>query len=232
MTRYNYKTISVKPHFRTYYTNNGTVQKWIKEHPRKIKSSMTLTQKANIKKTSLTGTMTKEIPQNLIEGVKKIAKDQDYEYSIDIDFERKEEVPQQMLITKGGKSETIKVGDFELFGHTHPHEPYPRPSNQDLRILQPLRPEFIVAGKTGKTILINIEDYNKWYIWKNGKNDISINTLSNMDSKWGRERLFKLTGVQVYPMMKNIKIEMVNDPHYEKKFPRIPAPYMKKWHSE
>lgn len=209
------------------------VKKWIEEHPRRIKSSMVITQKANVKKNVLySRTMTKEIPENLIEGVKTLAMDQDHEYSIDIDFERKDKMPQQMLIMSGGRRETVKVGDFELFGHTHPTQAYPGPSNTDLRILIPLKPEFIISQKTGKTIILNIENYKKWQHWKASGKDIPHRTLSLMDTKWRRDQVFDWCGVRVYPMMKNVKLEMVDDPHYEKIFPRVKPSLMSQWQSE
>lgn len=236
MVQYGYKTISVKRHRRTYYikTASGSyrpVKKWIKQHPRKIKTSMKITQKANVKNKVpyISITMTKEIPQNLIDGVRKLTKDQEHEFSIDIDFERKDEIPQQMLIMKGGKRSTLKIGDFELFGHTHPGHTYPYPSNTDLRILLPLRPEFIIAGKSGKTIIMNIENYDKWQKWKNSGTNIRPNLV---DTTWGRDKIYEQTGVRVYPMMKKVKIELIDDPHYEKQFPRAPKPFVEKWHSK
>lgn len=235
MVRYNYRRIPVKTHTRTYYVNDGnggykSVEKRIASHTRRIKTGMTITQPAKVKNKVpyIARTMTKEIPPNLIEGVQKLAKDQEYEYSIDIDFERKEETPQQMLVMRGGKRETTKIGDFELFGHTHPHEAYPYPSNIDLQNLAPLKPEFIIAQKTGKAILINIEDYKKWFNWKyyGPKVDTRI-----IEFEQGRKKIFNKTGVMIYPMMKNIKIEMKDDPHYEKHFPRTSKDYLKKWHS-
>lgn len=192
---------------------------------------MTITQKANVKNKVpyIARTMTKEIPPNLIEGVQKLAKDQKHEYSIDIDFERKEELPQQMLIMKGGRRETIKVGDFELFGHTHPDESFPYPSNQDLKILIPLKPEFIIAQKTGKTIILNIENYEKWQDWRYYGADVNVRSVEYEE---GRKKIFNQTGVKVYPMMKNIKIELKDDPHYEKRFPRASKSTIEKWHSK
>jgi len=236
MVRYGYKTTTVTPHYRTYTVNDGKggykqIKRWIERHPRRIKTGMTITQKGQVKNKIpyIARTMTKEIPENLIEGVRKLVKDQDHEYSIDIDFERRDNIPQQMLIMRGGRRETIKVGDFELFGHTHPDESYPHPSNTDLRILYPLKPEFIIAQKTGKTILLNIENYPKWVNWKYYGTDVRTNLV---DSKYGRDKIFEKTGVRVYPLLKNVKIELQDDPHYEKRFPRASKTIIEKWHSK
>jgi len=231
---YNIRNIKVKGHYRTYRKGSypgpyKDVRKYIKVHNRKISQLNFIPLSKDIKNRSFgQTTMIKKIPDNLIEGVQKLSMDQEHEYSIDIDFEREMEAPEQMLVMKGGRRTTTKVGDFELFGHTHPGQSYPQPSNVDLRIMHPLQPEFIVAQNTGKTIILNIEDYDKWYKWKESGKDIST---QRAEFEWGRNYIFNETGIKIYPMVKNLKIELRDDRHPEKQFPRVSKDKVIAWHT-
>lgn len=204
-------------------------------------------------------TMEKEIPDNIAKGFKEMAKNP-REYSIAVDFERKIEQPQRIAIIEGGKTETLRISDFELYGHTHPNEVTPGPSTADLRNMKYLTPEFIVAGKSGKIIILNIEDkqkYEKWreqkyhekgatcpynysdyqriLRWKKYKNDKEAKNVSYFNllgSKKGREMFFDITGVKVYPYRKTTKIETVDDPRLEKRMPSFPQRYLRKYHAK
>jgi len=152
--------------------------------------------------------MTKKIDPDLAKGLKEMAKGHDKEYSIGLDFERYQEQPERVIVVEGGKGETIKINDFEMFGHTHPGHTYAIPSSADLRNLEPLKPEFIIAGKSGKMTIFNIEDEKKYEHWrkqsqkyfmadnslpindkmarnlkhrKKYKNDINVNVMSDKD---------------------------------------------------
>ncbi len=201
-------------------------------------------------------TMKKKIPHNLMKGFKEIAKD-NYEHSIMVDFERKLQLPQRTAIIKGGPSQTLKYYDFELFGHTHPHALIPNPSLADLINMEPLKPEFIIAGSSGKTIILNIENetiYDKWIdkkpynpnVFAIDQEDISklqerkkyqnddltkkITPGNILKSKRGREMFFDFTGIRVYPYKKNTTIELEDDPIYEKRMPNISTETLKKYH--
>jgi len=233
MARRQYRTIPVKGHYRSYtiggypgpYTD---VKKWIEPHTRKISKLTVITQSANVKRRfPYYETMTKEVPQNLLDAIKTLVKDQDHEYSIDLDFERRLDSPEQMLVMKGGKRETVKITDFEMFGHTHPGQKYPYPSNTDLRALKPLRPEFIVAH-SGKAIVMNIEDFDKWKQYRNSDKYVALNWT---ETKRGRDFIFNNTGVRIYPFVKPLKIEVKDDPHPEKMFPRVSPSTVAKWHA-
>ena len=235
MARQNYREIKVKGHYNTYTVGNykdgyKQVKKWIPEGTRKIKKVFMITQKQNVKNATLmfNKTMVKTIPQNLIDSIKALVKDADHEYSIDIDFERHLESPEQMLIMKGGERETLKHNDFEIFGHSHPNQKYPSPSNVDLKNLKLLKPEFLVAN-TGKAIIMNIENWNKWRAYKDSDKNVQTHGLSE---EYYRKRLFEKTGVRVYPFTKELKIEMIDDNVKEKRFPRASTYYMEKWESK
>ncbi len=225
------RSISVKGHYRTYYVTDGKggykqKRKYIKKHKRTIKHLKGITIPTSMKaRLGSPRTMTKKVPDNLIEGIKTLCKDQDHEYSVDIDFERTLDTPEQMLVMKGGPHSTIKVGDFEMFGHTHPNMSYPHPSIADLHSMQLMHPEFIVAQKTGKTIILNIEDFDRWREWKaaHSYRENKHTRAGTVDSKYGRDAFFRRTGVRAYPMVKNLKIELRDDPHREKTFPRTKA---------
>lgn len=234
MARQIHSKINVKGHYRTYYVVDGkggykSIKKWIPAHKRKHKKLIMITQKQNVKNRFPTQKlMVKQVPQNLIDAIKSLVKNTNHEYSIDLDFERHLETPEQMLFMKGGFSQTIKVGDFELFGHTHPNSKEPAPSNVDLKNLIPLKPEFIVA-RSGKAIIMNIEDFDTWQKFRTSDKLADTNYVG---TEYGRERLLKQTGVKVYPFVKALKIEIVDDPRREKHFPRASSQYLSKWHSE
>lgn len=235
MARQNYREIKVKGHYNTYTVGNykdgyKQVQRWIPDGTRKIKKVFMITQKKNVKDATLLfdKTMVKTIPQNIIDSIKALVKSSDYEYSIDLDFERHLESPEQMLVMKGGKRQTLKHGDFEIFGHSHPSQKYPLPSNTDLKNLRLLKPEFLVA-RTGRAIIMNVEDWNKWRDYK--ESDKKADTGWATD-EYGRNRLFEQTGVRIYPLTKELKIEMIDDPIKEKRFPRASPYYLAEWETE
>ena len=76
---------------------------------------------------------------------------------------------------------------------------------------------------------MNIENYERWIMWKNYGKDVRTNLV---DSKYGRDKIYEETGVRIYPMMKNVKIELKDDPHYEKQFPRTSVSTLKKYHAK
>jgi len=108
--------------------------------------------------------MAKTLPDNLMKAFKEVGKD-NYEHSFWLDFERHLEQPERVAILKGGKSQTIKTRDFELFGHSHPDQIIPTPSTGDMLNLRALEPEFIVAGGSGKIFFMNIENQDKYEKW-------------------------------------------------------------------
>lgn len=187
--------------------------------------------------------MEKELEPNIVQSLKALSKNP-REYSIGLDFERKLRLPQTIVEVKGGEKQTIKFDDFEMFGHTHPDRVNANPSAADLRNLEMLRPEFIIAGKSGDMILLNIEDpqvYQKWRkkseglpkysralseedIKKYGENLLQQERMGKLlKYKKGRDVFYKETGVKIYPYKKGMKIEMIDDPNFEKKVPTIPA---------
>ena len=205
------------------------------------------------------GTMKKELPDNLAKAISEIGKD-DYEHSIAIDFERKMDQPQRMAVVEGGKVETIKIEDFEIYGHTHPNQDIPRASTGDLRNMNYMEPEFIVAGKSGKIFIYNIENPEKYRRWKRlnesnrpsdapvkygdfyiiqkrkkYKNNPKAQKVTPYDyeqSEIGRELFFEATGIKIYPYKKKTIIEMKDDPHYEKRMPSIPYHYREKYYKQ
>lgn len=205
-----------------------------------------------------TKTMEKELPHNIMEGIKEIGKD-DYEHSIAIDFEREIYQPQRMAVVEGGKTQTIRIDDFEIYGHTHPGEDTPRPSIADLITMEYLEPDFIVAGKSGKIHIYNIENpgqYLKWKIqhpYEKGSNPIHFGDIYKVlsddkyrnkpgigeltpynyeQTKLGREMFFDITGVKIYPYKKGTIIEMKDDPHFEKRMPTVQPKYQEKYYSQ
>lgn len=166
--------INVKSHKRKL--KNGKIIR-VRQHSRRVSAfkapklkkrikPLFLKQPQEIKRRANQRIMTKEIPENLIQGIKKITKNNDFEYAIAIDFERKFEQPERMFILKSGRSETIKIDDFELYGHTHPGHYCATPSTADLWNMKLLKPEFIIAGKSSHAILLNIENLEKYNAWK------------------------------------------------------------------
>lgn len=199
-------------------------------------------------------TMEKTLDHNLIQGLKEVAKS-DNEQSIALDFERNTWQPQRTVIMEGGKTQTLRIKDFEMFGHTHPNEIEPTPSTADLRSMKLLEPEFIVAGKTGKIYIMNIENKAKWEIWKaryyrqrpsahpipkdRFEKRIQEKPYKDHISKWrysdftetelGRQLFYEETGIRLIPYKNPTTIEMKDDPHYEKEMPTVPASYLRKW---
>ena len=222
-----------------------------------LRKSLEISQNENVKKWVYNkDTMTKTIPDNLAKGFKEIAKDKT-EHSIMVDFERGLNQPQRSAIVQGGKNETLKYEDFELYGHTHPNRSEPVPSTGDIRNMKYLEPEFIIAGGTGKMNIINIEDPNTYDRWKSRmsrKGGAShpirgerFDTLIKKDkykklhgqdyytitkSKEGRDLFFEETGVKIYPYKKKTTIEMKDDPHLEKKMPSVDPYHLKKWQNK
>lgn len=161
--------------------------------------------------------MAKEIPHDVMLSAKALAKNK-REYSIGIDFERELKNPQQIVAIQGAETFTYHLNeDFEFFGHTHPNVSEPHPSKNDLLNMKVGRPEFIVAGKTGKTIIVNIEDDNQYRKWKS--EDHLDYSWFDFNKKEYRDRYFKFTGVRVYKYRKGMIVTLINDPKLEKAFP-------------
>lgn len=247
------KKVQVTGHYKNVRTRDGIKRVWVKPYSRYGNGS-NIVQSSRIKKELNENTMVKDFPENIAEAVKEISKGE-YEHSIGIDFERLMEQPQRMVIIQGGKSETIKLEDFEMFGHTHPDWEEPIPSSADLESMYYLSPEFLVAGKTGKMIFMNIEDdeiHDKWIDKKLDPGDHPIPYKDYKDliksskysgkltpgdyenlntTKAGRELFFDYTGVRLYPYKgKVVKIEMLDDPVVEKPYLDVPKEYLKEYH--
>ena len=202
-------------------------------------------------------TMIKHLPPDIMKGLKKVARDK-FEHSIALDFERRDTQPQRVVIMKGGEAETIKIEDFEFFGHTHPNRKTPDPSFADISSMKTLEPEFIIAGKTGKTTILNVEAPEKLrkHIFKRKvprgnstaieQKDIehqkkrkkykddpllkNITPYNITETARGRELFFDITGIKLYPLKeKATYVEMKNDPVKEKAVPTIPKEYLEKY---
>lgn len=114
---------------------------------------------------------------------------QDYkERSFAIDFERYLTHPERYVIIKGGEKSTMNLGDFELFGHSHPYE-YPSqrlPSAADLQGATLFKPEFIITypqyahdpEKEAEIYFFNIEDLQKYDAWKEKYKNAESNSES------------------------------------------------------
>lgn len=251
-----YRIINGKKRLCKIYKKRGNVSVKVVEDKRKVQR---IEQSRKVKlRYPYRRTMEKELPDNLAKGVKEIGKDE-YEHSIAIDFERDLKQPQRMAVVEGGKAETLKINDFEIYGHSHPDAAYPRPSNADIRNLRYLKPEFIIAGKTGRIQLYNIEDpqqYEKWkqthdYVpnanaityddlyklsrrkkYKNLPDLYKIYPYNYSETELGREMFFDITGIKIYPYRKGTVIEMQDDPIYEKTMPSVPQHYQRKYHEQ
>ena len=171
--------------------------------------------------------MEKEISPEIINSVKQLAKSR-REYSIGLDFERELKNPQQIVAIQGAETFTYHLhDDFEMFGHTHPSVENPAPSKNDLLNMKIGRPEFIVAGKTGKAIIMNIENEAFYRDWK--KDPYSPSWL-NFNKKEDRDKFFIQTGVRIYPYKKGMKVTLIDDPRLEKGFPFFSAYSLGKIH--
>lgn len=200
-------------------------------------------------------TMHKKIDDHLIKGIRQIAKSK-REQSIALDFEREMIQPQRMVIVEGSKTETIKIEDFEMFGHTHPERSEPIPSTGDLRSLKELSPEFIIAGKSGKIYIMYIDNSIKYASWKarmhnrgashhpieyeryerylkenkyKGKLSLWDYNFEFTSTELGRDLFYEETGVRLIPYKNPTTIELKDDPTLEKRVPSIPEYYMRKW---
>jgi len=186
--------------------------------------------------------MTKEFPDNVKKSMGELAKNHDREYSLMVDFEKPLKQPQRIIVIEGGEHQTLRFPDFEMFGHSHPDQLNPMPSLADLTGMELNKPEFIVGGKTGRTIILNVENEKKWLDWTTRQWKKKEDTYSyflrkydkimRLSRKEDRELFFKDTGVRVYPYKKGTKIEMLNDPKYEKKVPTVSGKYLKKWRNK
>ena len=128
--------------------------------------------------------MEKVISPEIINSIKQLAKNR-REYSIGLDFERELKNPQQIVAIQGAETFTYHLhDDFEMFGHTHPSVENPIPSKNDLLNMKIGRPEFIVSGKTGKAIIMNIENDASYRDWK--KYPYSLSGL-NLNKKEDRD---------------------------------------------
>ena len=116
--------------------------------------------------------MKKELSKREIEAFMKLAESSD-EKSFALDFERYLNNPERIAITKGGRSSTMKLDDFELFGHSHPliSKNQKMPSITDLRNMKTLYPEFLIAydqyglDKTPEMYFFLVEDVEKYDAW-------------------------------------------------------------------
>jgi len=116
--------------------------------------------------------MQKELHKPEIEAFMKLAESTD-EKSFALDFERYLNNPERIAITKGGRSSTMKLADFELSGHSHPfvQKSQKTPSVGDIRNMKLLYPEFIITydeygvEKTNEIYFLLIEDVEKYDAW-------------------------------------------------------------------
>jgi len=182
--------------------------------------------------------MEKELGIEIMDASRELAKE-DREYAIGIDFENPLKDPQRFLAVRGEKRSCLKIDDVEIFGHTHPHRDYPDPSLNDLSLMVPYKPEFIVAGKTGKIIIIEIKNPTKYKKWmgmvdekiKDNKNiqkglvplfsqnkegSIKITFPDLGYSTVDRESFFQKTGIQIRDYKPNMKLKIPKDVYYEK----------------
>ena len=182
--------------------------------------------------------MEKELGIEIMNASRELAKE-DREYAIGIDFEKPLKDPQRILAQRGEEQKCIKIDDVEIFGHTHPHENYPNPSLQDLSTMVPYKPEFIVAGKSGKIIIIEIKNPTKYREWlstvnekiktdkkmqggmvplfSKNKEEGSIKTaFPNLNYLLDREVFLLKTGIQVRDYKPNMKLKIPKDINYEK----------------
>lgn len=173
--------------------------------------------------------MEKEFPHDIMQSIRALAKNR-REYSIGLDFERGLKNPQQIVSVQGAESFTYHIGgDFEMFGHTHPGVKNPYPSRKDLITLKVGRPEFIVAGKTGKAIIMNVENDTWHRYWK--ETSYSSPTWNDISKKEDRDEYFRQTGVRIYPYRKGMKVKLLDDPKFEKAFPFFNEPDLAKIHA-
>lgn len=173
--------------------------------------------------------MTKTIPDNFIEGMKKIVRT-NREYSFGIDFERDLKQPQTFIALQGAENFTYRLTDFEMGGHSHPGRFRARPSIQDLRGLEFGKPRFIISdkpslpdSKRNDIVVISVEDEEKYEKWigkgENKRFLIQTKDYNMLDNSSGRRNFLKDTGIRVEPFAKGMKIKMLNDLKLEKSFP-------------
>lgn len=219
-----------------------------------LRLGRTITQPGYLKYKHNQPTMMQEIDDHFAKGIKEIAKS-NREQSIAIDFERDMIQPQRMIVMEGSKTETIKIKDFEMVGHTHPHWEEPIPSTADLRNMNELEPEFLVAGKSGKIHIMSIENPHKYVQWKYKMLNKSgatppisqdhFNQLITQEkykdrlhphdinsytrTELGRQLFYEETGVKLIPYKKPTTIELKDDPKLEKQVPTVPESYLKRW---
>ena len=160
--------------------------------------------------------MTKRIPQNIINSSKVLA-EAPREYSIGIDFEKNENHPQRIINVQGKEDSTIKLNDIEIFGHTHPSSPKVYPSYVDILTMERLKPEFIIASKSGEIIVFNIANPRRYKKWKKeNQHNTDQGFFYDFQNKNNRKKFFKETGVRSYPYQKGMLIEMKEDKYYER----------------
>lgn len=203
-------------------------------------------------------TMFRPLFSNIMKSFSQIGKSKN-EYSIAVDLERFLAQPERIAIVKGGKTETMKIADFEFFGHTHPGERIPRPSTGDLRNMRALEPEFIVAGNTGTIHIYNVENRSSYSRWlkrkmksglhessitqqeiqrtakrKKYKNNPEVREIHQWNwekTKLGRDMFFDITGVRIYPVKPDTNIELKDDPHPEtKQMPGLSKETLERYH--
>jgi len=195
--------------------------------------------------------MIKNLREATMKSFQELSK-QNHEYSIALDFEHYLKTPERHVTIRGGKTATLRIADFEMFGHTHPNQKHPFPSVADLRNMELKHPEFLIAGGSGKTIILNIENIRLYEAWKSKtislkpnsdplpktnykrklkENRFKIlrkrNKYSILWRKEGRQLFYELTGVRVYKYHKDIRIKMKEDLKVEKRMPTFPSYLLK-----
>jgi len=194
-------------------------------------------------------TMRKKFRTEVANSFRELAKGKN-EYSIAIDFERRYKNPERMVLLRGGKGETQKVSDFEMFGHTHPDRALARPSHVDLQGISKGNPEFIVAGKkawnesTNQIMILQLKDQRKYNEWstkmrfdgtkkqqKEQEDRFYSEDLwrSNFARKKDRDIFLEKTGIDIRPYKNNMMLEMQNDPIKEKRVPTINYGRLTRW---
>lgn len=166
----------------------------------------------------------RELPHAVIEAARSLAANEEgREYSVAIDFEREEVSPERIVAMKGAKSFTYKIDDFELFGHTHPSHEKALPSKIDIINMKYGVPEIIVAGKSGDTIVLSIKDLKQFNKLKKKPENFSYYMYNYMDfeNPVHKKDFLKMTGVEVRPYEKGMKIRMIDDLKREKSVPDL-----------
>lgn len=194
--------------------------------------------------------MRKKVKKNVMNAFEELGKGMN-EYSIGLDFEDPFRDPEQIYAYQGGDSSTLRVPDWEMFGHTHPDRAYPSPSTADIRNMELYYPEFITAN--GKSIILNVENkqkHDKWkkenqyrdggthpvdlgYAQKHYKNGHFLKEYKDLVyDHVGRKIFYNETGVRITPWYPQMDIPMRMDKKQEKKIFDIPRSKLSEWHKK